>query len=98
MRTFALRLCALALLASEALFGQAVYGSISGNVTDPSGAAIPSAKITVTDVGKGINYTTTSNESGYYSQTHLIVGLYEVRVEAPGFNAFTQKSVNVEVD
>ena len=54
MRTLALCLCALALSAPEALFGQAVYGSISGNVTDSSGAAVPNAKVVITDTGKGI--------------------------------------------
>ena len=80
------------------MFGQAVYGSISGNVTDPAGAAVPQAKITITDVGKGVTYNTTSNESGYYSQTHLIVGIYEVRIDATGFSAYVQKNVHVEID
>jgi hypothetical protein len=80
------------------MFGQAVYGSISGNVTDASGAIVPQAKITITDSGKGITYAAVANESGNYSQTHLIVGIYEVRVEATGFNAYVQKNVHVEVD
>ena len=79
-------------------FGQAVFGSIVGTVTDSSKAAVPHAKVTVRDVGKGVSYTTTTNETGNYSQTHLIVGLYEVRVEAPGFEAYVQQNVNVEVD
>ena len=85
-------------LSSVAAFAQAVYGSIVGNVTDSTGAAIPKAKITIADVNKGVTFTTTSNESGNYSQTHLIVGTYEVRVEAPGFDTFVQKNVTVEVD
>ena len=65
------------LCAPIASFGQAVYGSISGNVTDASGAAVPHAKVTITDIGKGVTYNTTTNESGNYSQTHLIVGTSE---------------------
>jgi hypothetical protein len=80
------------------MFGQAVYGSISGNVTDSTGAAVPQAKVTITDSGKGVNFNTVTNESGNYSQTHLIVGIYEVRIEAAGFAAFVQKNVHVEVD
>src|SRR5260370_1255371 len=57
------------------LAGQAVYGSIVGTVTDSSGAAVPKAKVTIADVGKGVNYTTTTNDSGNYSQTHLIAGI-----------------------
>lgn len=79
-------------------FGQAVYGSIVGTVTDSSGAAVPNAKVTIRDVGKGVSYTSTTNEAGNYSQIHLIVGQYEVRVDAPGFDSFVQQNVTVEVD
>src|ERR1051325_7404986 len=85
-------------LASTTSFGQAVYGNIVGTVTDSSGAAIPNAKVTIRDVGKGVSYTTSTNEAGNYSQIHLIVGHYEVRVEAKGFDSFVQQNVNVDVD
>ena len=85
-------------LASTTSFGQAVYGNIVGTVTDSSGAAIPNAKVAIRDVGKGVSYTTSTNEAGNYSQIHLIVGHYEVRVEAKGFDSFVQQNVNVEVD
>ncbi|HTS66215.1 MAG TPA: carboxypeptidase-like regulatory domain-containing protein, partial [Candidatus Acidoferrales bacterium] len=88
---------ALSLLPT-ASFAQAVYGSIVGTVIDTSNAAVPRAKVTVRDVGKGVSYTTSTNETGNYSQTHLIIGLYEVRVEAPGFETFVQQNVNVSVD
>src|ERR1051326_9444338 len=90
---FALWLCA-----SQTAFGQAVYGSISGTVTDPTGAAIPNAQITITDTGKGVTFNTKTNESGNYAQTHLIAGVYRVRVEAAGFDASVQQNVKVEVD
>lgn len=80
------------------LLGQAVYGSIIGTVTDSSGAAVPNAKVTITDVNKGVSYNTTTNESGYYEQQHLIVGVYDVKVEAQGFEASLQKNVQVNVD
>ena len=48
---------------------QAVFGSIFGTVTDPSGAAVPNAKVTVTDVAKGTTDEATTNESGNYSVT-----------------------------
>lgn len=79
-------------------YGQAVYGSIVGTVTDAQGAAVPQAKVTIADTGKGVSYSTTTNESGNYSQTHLIVGTYEVRVEAPGFQTHIQRNVTVDVD
>ena len=78
--------------------GQAVYGSISGTVTDSNGAAVPRAKVTITDTGKGINFVTATNDDGNYTQGHLIVGIYEVRVENTGFDTYVQRNVSVEVD
>jgi hypothetical protein len=77
---------------------QAVYGSIVGTITDSTGAAIPRAKVTITDVGRGVTFSTTTNESGNYTQTHLIVGTYEVRAESPGFQTSVQQNVTVQVD
>jgi Carboxypeptidase regulatory-like domain/TonB dependent receptor len=91
-------LCGVLATCATRLVGQAVFGSISGSVTDPSGAAIAGAKVTITDSGKGVTYTTSTNDSGNYAQTHLIVGLYDVRIEASGFDTYVQKNVGVEVD
>lgn len=91
-------LCALFLFVPAASLAQAVYGNISGTVTDASGAAVTKAKVTITDTGKGVSYTSITNDSGNYTQTHLILGTYEVRVEAPGFEAYVQRNVTVQVD
>ena len=72
-------------LAPQPAQGQAVYGGIIGTVTDPQGAAVANAKVTVLDEGKGTSDTTTTNDSGNYSVGHLIAGTYTVRAEAPGF-------------
>ncbi|HWQ35795.1 MAG TPA: TonB-dependent receptor [Blastocatellia bacterium] len=85
------------LLAPVTAFGQAVYGNIVGTVTDPSGSAVPNAKVIVTDPGRGVSTTTTTNESGIFTQRFLIVGRYQVRVEAQGFKAY-QQEVSVSVD
>ena len=77
---------------------QAVYGGIIGTVTDPQGAAVANAKVTVLDEGKGSSDATTTNENGNYSVGHLIAGTYTVRVEAPGFKISQQKGVLVSVD
>jgi hypothetical protein len=81
-----------------AAIAQAVYGSIVGTVTDSTGAGVPKAKVTISDIGKGVTFSTSTNESGNYSQTHLIVGIYEVRVEASGFQNYVRRNVGVEVD
>src|SRR5438874_7425402 len=52
-------------------FGQAVFGGIAGTVSDPSGAAIPGAKVSITETSKGISYNTVTNDSGNYTQSHL---------------------------
>jgi hypothetical protein len=77
---------------------QAVYGSIVGTVADSSGAAVPNAKVTITDTGRDVTVSTLANESGNFTQRYLIVGRYRVRVEAPGFKTFIQDTVNVSVD
>ena len=89
---------ALLVFSATRLSAQAVYGSIVGVVVDPSGSAVPGAKITITDIGRDITNETTSNDSGNFIQRYLIVGRYQVRVESPGFKAFVQENVNVSVD
>lgn len=77
---------------------QAVYGSILGTVTDPQGAAVAGAKVTVTDKNKGTTQQTTTNDSGNYSVTHLIPDPYSVKVEAQGFKSTEQQNVPVSAD
>src|SRR5438270_11307613 len=92
-------LCLAVLVVSNVpAFGQAVYGSIIGTVTDPQGAAVPGAKVTVTDERKGTKDTATTNDTGNYSMTHLIPDTYSVKVEAPGFKAAEQKDITVQAD
>jgi hypothetical protein len=76
---------------------QAAYGNIIGAVTDQSGAVVSGAKVTATDKGKGVTYTATANESGYYALNNLTPGEYKVVVEANGFKSFQQEPVPVIV-
>ncbi|MFZ0293991.1 MAG: TonB-dependent receptor [Candidatus Sulfotelmatobacter sp.] len=78
--------------------GQAVFGSIAGTVTDPSGAAVPNAKVTVIDQAKGTTDQATTNDSGNYNVTHLIPDPYTVRIEAPGFKVIEFKDIPVSAD
>ena len=79
---------AFAVCLSTASFGQAVYGSLFGTVTDNTGAAIPGATITVTDTGKGTSVTSQSNDSGECRAEHLIPDPYDVKVTMAGFKIF----------
>lgn len=87
----------VSLMFSLGASGQAVSGNIVGTVTDPSGAAIPGADVTITDVDRGLTYQTKSNADGNYTQTHLLAGHYTVKVTASGFAEFAAPA-DVEVD
>jgi hypothetical protein len=91
-------LFSLALFLAVPARAQAVYGSIVGTVTDSTGASIANAKVTITDLGRDVTQTTTTNDSGNYSQQFLIAGRYRVRVEANGFKTAVQDNVPVSVD
>src|SRR2546426_9606394 len=93
-----LGLCFVFALCANASFGQAVYGSIIGTVTDPQGNAVAGAKVTVTSVTKNTTDETSTNDSGNYSVIHLIPDTYRVKVEATGFKAYTVPNVLVQVD
>src|SRR5215472_781032 len=80
------------------LAAQAVYGSIVGTVTDASGGAVPDAKVTIRDMDRDVSNVTTTNASGNYTQRYLIVGRYQVRIEATGFQTSVQDNITVSVD
>jgi hypothetical protein len=80
---------------TQQLFAQAVFGSIFGTVTDSSGAAIPNATVTVTDVDKQITQTVQSNGSGNYRIDRLVPDKYRVKVTADGFAAAETDGIDV---
>src|SRR6185437_15570409 len=86
------------LLCGRAADAQAVYGSIIGTVTDPSGAVVPNATITVTDVAKGTSVQVQTNGDGQYRVPHLISDVYDITAEAAGFATAAQKGIQVYVD
>ena len=73
--------------------GQAVFGSILGTVTDPSGAAVANAKVRVTSQTKNTVSEATTNESGNYSVTHLSADAYTVRIEGAGFKVVNTRTL-----
>jgi hypothetical protein len=86
------------LFSSSSAVAQAVYGQILGTVTDPTGAAVPGATVTVTDEGKGTVVTFTSNAAGEFTASHLIPDTYDIKVSATGFKGFEQKGLIVHAD
>jgi hypothetical protein len=81
----------LSLLSGAKLLAQG-YGSVSGTVTDPSGAAIANATITATQVDTGRETTVTSNQSGTFVFTTLPPANYSFKISATGFQTYTQSA------
>lgn len=73
-------------------------GSISGTITDPTGAVIPGAKLTVINTAQGIQRNTTSDSKGSYTFPSLPVGQYRLQVEATGFKSQRRTTLNVDLD
>jgi hypothetical protein len=90
-------LCAFWLL-GVAAYGADPTGTIAGTVLDPSGAAVPGAKITATALATGLTRLTTSAADGGYLFPLLPVGLYSVSVEAHSFRRSEQKGIQVQAD
>ena len=88
-----LRLAFVVLMFASLVAGQQSGASLSGIVTDPSGAVITTAKVTATNDATGVTITTTTNSSGYYSFPALQPGTYTVRVSATGFKTSVQQNV-----
>ncbi len=83
---------------SGTLSAQQVFGSIFGTVTDPTGAAVNGAKVTITETSKGTSSVVSSNESGNYTKGQLIPGTYQVSIEASGFQKAVSTPISVQVD
>ncbi len=77
---------------------QAVTGTLLGNITDSSGAAMPGATVTATDVDKNISRSVVTNEAGYYIFTSLLNGNYTVEAELQGFKKVARQNVKVDVN
>src|ERR1035441_6595332 len=81
--------CATVLLAlafgSQLGDAQVLYGSLTGNVTDPSSAAIPGVKVTAINVGTGVSRQAETDARGAYLFSNLQMGTYRVTIEAKGF-------------
>ncbi len=92
-----LLLCGVALMLTPAMHAQAT-GSVSGNVTDRSGSAIPSATVIATAEATGQTRDTKADSSGHYLLPLLPVGTYTVHVDASGFQSAETKDLHLQVD
>jgi hypothetical protein len=89
----------LALLIFPALSSaQEVTAAITGRVTDPSGAAVPDAKLTATDKDRGTAWSATTNGDGIYNLPRLPVGSYDLKVEHTGFQTATVSNILLQLN
>ncbi|MCX6636359.1 MAG: carboxypeptidase-like regulatory domain-containing protein, partial [Acidobacteria bacterium] len=86
----------LALLLAVPFYGQTL-GEIVGEVKDASGAVIPGASVTVTNVATNATRSVTTNEAGLYTFPALVPGPYRARVEARGFKTVTRSDIGLQV-
>ncbi|MBI4466599.1 MAG: TonB-dependent receptor [Acidobacteria bacterium] len=87
----------LATLFSLPAWAQLPTATLNGTVTDPAGAVLPGARVTLTSQATGAGRETASSDDGRYAFANLAAGLYNVRVEASGFAPKEHKDVRLEV-
>ena len=84
-------------LCSVLAVAQVDTGAVRGTVTDPSGAVVADAKVTLTNEGTGLTFSTVTAKDGTYTFSPVKIGSYKLSVEAPGFKKTTSHvSVNVQ--
>ena len=79
------------------LRGQLVSGSITGQVTDPSGAAVPNADVKVVNAQTNVELATKTNGAGYFNVPNLTAATYRVDIAATGFKAISRSDVLVDI-
>src|ERR1700737_1600853 len=88
---------AVSILGNGKAYAQVAGASITGTVKDSSGAIIPNAQVSITDVATGVVRNVSTDAAGLYSAPNLLPGTYEVRVTATGFSTAVQKGVTLTV-
>jgi hypothetical protein len=73
-------------------------GTVLGSVTDPTGAAVADAEVTVTDVSTSISKKTTTDSAGNYVVPYLVSGFYEISAQKEGFKKTTRTGITIQVD
>jgi hypothetical protein len=100
------RNCLRVVVAVFLVLGAALYvgaqatgrGSLSGLITDATGAAVPAASVTLTNNATGVALQSQTSDSGLYSFLSLVPGIYKLQVSQPGFKAAVQDQISIAVD
>ena len=95
LNLFALATLLACLLLPTVAFGQTSRGTVSGIVTDPNGAVVAGASVTLTSTQTNVSRTATTNEEGAYRFDAVELGTYTVKVAAGGFGELSKTNVEV---
>src|SRR5207244_4090886 len=101
MSTFRFTISAAVVLAMTAVShcdAQVLYGSLTGNVTDPASAAVPGVHVEATNQETNLKGETNTDDRGIYRFTNLQPGLYKVTVTAPSFRPYSAINVPVQTN
>jgi hypothetical protein len=90
-------LLTILLATPSAFFGQGYFGTVSGEITDPSGAVVPHATVILIDQQKGFQFKAISDSSGRYVFTSVPPGVYSVSAEPQGFEKTVRTGVQLNV-
>src|ERR1043165_2203397 len=85
----------LCLLISTQAFGPSSYATVSGTISDPSGALLPGVSVTATNNATSVVTTVLSNETGVYTLPSLLPGTYKVTASLQGFQTQTRTDVQL---
>jgi hypothetical protein len=86
--------CVLALMVG-AMWGQGIFATLTGVVSDPSNALVSGAKVTLTDAASGSARDTVTNNDGYFTFAAVPVGKYNLKIEAQGFEAYKADGIDL---
>ncbi|MDA2926241.1 TonB-dependent receptor [Acidobacteria bacterium AH-259-G07] len=90
--------CLLAFLVPATCLGQTFEATITGIITDTTGAILPGVEITATNQETNVQSTALSGDAGYYTIVGLSPGLYRVEAEMPGFKKYVQSDIRLGVN
>jgi hypothetical protein len=91
-----LRIVCLLVLAAASLIAQSTFGTINGVVSDPSGAVVSAAKVSVRNEATGVERAAATDAGGYYEASHLQPGIYTVTIEQAGFRQSVHRGLVLE--
>ena len=95
MKTARMAVCTAVLIVAG--FAQSDRGTITGTISDPTGAVVPSAAITARNTETGTQYETVSTSTGNYTLAQLPAGLYTLEFSSQGFGKVIQQGIRVQV-